>query len=333
MKKRMKHNFKITAILIFMFLITQLIGLFIIGIYSLENITLPYGFQTPENAGTLKSCDSSLPISEYFGCIITYLWPILIAFVIAIGLFFFLTRFNAAKIIRTWFFIVVIIALSISFTALLRLPNIPNPSIIALILAFPLAYLKIFKRNLLVHNITELLIYPGIAAVLIPILNIFGVIIILLIISLYDIWAVWHSEFMQKIAKYQINNLRIFSGFFIPYATKRDKIKIKEIKQKYKNKSEKEAEKAFRKSKVRISLAILGGGDVIFPIIAAGVFYQSFNSFIPALLISLFSTLALLSLFVLARKGKFYPAMPFITIGIYLGMILSWILAYLNLVH
>jgi hypothetical protein len=46
---------------------------------------------------------------------------------------------------------------------------------------------------------------------------------------------------------------------------------------------------------------------------------------IPALVISASATLALLYLFVMARKGKFYPAMPFLTIGMYLGMMINWL--------
>ena len=91
-------------------------------------------------------------------------------------------------------------------------------SSLILIVALPLAYIKIFKRHPLVHNITELMIYPGIAAVFIPILGILGIIIVLLAISLYDIWAVWKSEVMQKMAKYQIEKLKFFTGFFVPYA-------------------------------------------------------------------------------------------------------------------
>ena len=91
-------------------------------------------------------------------------------------------------------------------------------------------------------------------------------------------------------------------------------------------------EKEFKKQKVKVNLAILGGGDVIFPIIASGVFYKVYGTIIPAFIISIFATLALLGLFILARKGKFYPAMPFLTIGIYLGIIFSWTLSLLHLI-
>jgi presenilin-like A22 family membrane protease len=135
-------------------------------------------------------------------------------------------------------------------------------------------------------------------------------------------WAVWRSQFMENMAKYQINKLKIFTGFFVPYADKKTKLKIKKLKQKYQSK--KDLEKQFKKSKLKINLAILGGGDIIFPIITAGVFLKTY-ALPQALIISASATLALLTLFIIARKGKFYPAMPFITIGIYLGMILNWL--------
>ena len=138
-------------------------------------------------------------------------------------------------------------------------------------------------------------------------------------------WAVWHSQFMQKMAKYQINNLKFFTGFFVPYADKKQKKKIKLIKQKYKSKGDKVLEKQFKKAKIKVNLAILGGGDVIFPIITAGVFFKIYQSIWPSLIITVSATLALAFLFILARKGKFYPAMPFLTAGMFLGMVVNWL--------
>jgi presenilin-like A22 family membrane protease len=316
-----------------MFLITQLIGIFVISIYQTPGNSIPFNMQPPEQVNTDYSVVS-----------------IIISFVIAIGLFFILTRLKAETFIRIWFFVVTILALALSIKAFflfgfkdiiinnpvpilyLILPQFSIFSAIAfLLIALPLAYFKIFKRNLTVHNITELLIYPGIAAVFVPLLGIIGITILLLIISLYDFWAVWKSQFMQNMAKYQINNLKFFTGFFIPYADKSQKLKIKQIKEKYAKSSDKFLEKQFKKAKIKISLAILGGGDVIFPIITAGVFYKVYGSLIPTLIISLSATLALLYLFIFAKKGKFYPAMPFLTIGMYLGMILIIILKYFNI--
>lgn len=299
----MKHTWQITLILLGMFLITQLIGLAVIKTYIPRE--LPYGMQPPE-------------MKPQFS-----LASVIMAFVVAIILIFLLTRIKATFFLRLWFFIVVIIALGITLSSLFFYFPIPYTSLIAALIALPLAFYKIFKRNLLVHNITELMIYPGIAAVFVPILNVWTIIILLLLISAYDIYAVWHSEFMQRMAKFQINELKFFAGFFVPYISKKQRQKIKLLKQKYKKKQI--PEKVIKKKKIKVSLAILGGGDVIFPIIAAGIFLKTFG-LVSALLVTASATIALIALFITARKGKFYPAMPFLTTGIFIGMLLSWLI-------
>jgi len=313
----MKHNIKITAIILLMFLITQLIGLSIVNFYNNHQDKIPYDMQPSEEIPTQSITQGIIYI--------------IIMFTITIIIFIALTKIKAEIILRIWFFLVVSLGLGITLTAILYKLNInQSTSLIALSIAAILSFFKIYKKNLIVHNITELLIYPGVATIFVLFLfmlfktqTILGIIILLLVISLYDIWAVWHSEFMQKMANYQINNLKFFTGFFIPYADKKTKLKIKTLKQKYT--TEKELQKNFKKSKLKINLAILGGGDVIFPLITAGIFLKTY-SIVPALIITTFSTISLLVLFILARKGKFYPAMPFLTIGIYLGMILSWLI-------
>jgi presenilin-like A22 family membrane protease len=137
---------------------------------------------------------------------------------------------------------------------------------------------------------------------------------LLIIISLYDMYAVWHSGFMQKMAKYQIKQLKLFSGFFVPYMGKEDRIKLQQAK------TQELKEKKLKK--VKVHLAILGGGDVVFPILLAGVVLRVLGVW-QAVLISIGATLALAYLFYRSEKGKFYPAMPFISIGclIALGII------------
>jgi hypothetical protein len=65
------------------------------------------------------------------------------------------------------------LTISIALTALM-IKIFPASSIkldaIALILAVPLTYYKVFKRNFIVHNATELLIYPGLAVLFVTML-------------------------------------------------------------------------------------------------------------------------------------------------------------------
>lgn len=305
----MKHKAKITAILLVMFIVTQFIGLYIVGHYSpikvshgevqhLEAPELPYGLETPEISEN----------KDFMEIFISFI----VSFIFAIAIILLLTKFKTKFILKAWFFTVVIIAISISLNAIL--PSLEYTSLIALAIAIPLSYIKIYKKSFLVHNGTELLIYPGIAAVFVPLLNLFTVVALLILISIYDMWAVWHSGIMQKMAKYQIDSLGIFSGFFVPYLDKKTRMKIKKIpKSKRKGK------------KVKVNMAILGGGDVVFPIIAAGVILKTFG-LLPALFVTLGATLGLTYLFTFGEKKKFYPAMPYITSGIFLGIIIAFAL-------
>ncbi len=311
-----------------MFIVTQLIGLYVINYYSptkvvnnvQQNVSvpnqLPYGLEPP-------------PIQQESDFWTTYFPSILFAFVVAILLFFILTRFRAEIVLKIWFFVVVIIALSTSIITFL-----PSSTLtfifISLAIAIPLAFFKIFRQNFLIHNLTELLVYPGIAAVFVALLSspenanrgIYAIVALLILISLYDIWAVWHSGIMLKMAKYQINKLKIFGGFFIPSISKQMRDKIKNMRKTKQNK------------KIKVNIAILGGGDVVFPIIAAGVVLRrfGFTNFLglqlplASLIIILGATLGLCYLLFFGKKKKSYPAMPFISAGIFVALGVSYLL-------
>ena len=313
----MKHTIKITAILLAMFFIAQMIGLYVANAYKPEikqivnqttgEITnetvynLPYGLEPPQEIKPQESVIS-----------------IIIAFCIAIVLMLLLMKLKAETFLRIWFTIVVILGIAIAINAFFI--KLPNSALIAVAVAIPLGILKIFHRNMFVHNGTELLIYPGIASVFIPILSIWSVVVLLIIISIYDMWAVWHVGFMQKMAKFQIQKLKLFSGFFVPYIRKEDRVKIQQAKT--------ISAKQNKMKKIKVNLAILGGGDVVFPIFLAGVVLRSMGIW-QAVLISVGATLALAYLFMRSEKGKFYPAMPFISIGCLIALGIAYLLTYL----
>lgn len=72
-------------------------------------------------------------------------------------------------------------------------------------------------------------------------------------------------------------------------------------------------------------LAILGGGDVVFPIILAGVVLRQLGLF-HAIIISMGATLSLAFLFYISKRGKFYPAMPFISAGAFIALIIAFLI-------
>ena len=321
----MKHNWKITFLLLFMFVLTQFIGLYVIDSHVFERTRVVNGVNETLTNPILTAFEP--PPVQQASDFSVYLVSIIFAFILAIVILFLLTKFKVDIILRFWFFMVIAIALFITFNAIFTNYISSLYFIIpAVVVSLVLSFFKVFKRNFLIHNFTELLIYPGIATLFVPILNLWSVLILLLIISAYDIWAVWHSGIMQKMAKYQINNLKVFSGFFIPYIPKKLRMQLKKLKKSKKAKDR----------KIKVNIAILGGGDVIFPIITAGVVLTMkqpisllpgfVGGLLPALFVIAGATLGLALLFIFSEKKKFYPAMPFITAGILLGIILSYFL-------
>jgi presenilin-like A22 family membrane protease len=298
----MKHKIEITLILLFMFVLTQFIGLYVVSYYLKPENKLIFGLEPPE----VKT------ESDYY----SFFSLIVFAFIVAIVIFLVLIKIKIDFLIRLWFFSVVFIALSISFLSFFNW--FKYALIFSLVLSFLFAFFKVYKRNILAHNFTEFFIYPGIAAVFVPIFNVYTIIILLVLISIYDAWAVWHSGIMQRMAKYQINKVRVFSGFFVPYLSKSLRQKIKKWKKKL-------TKKQLEKKKIKVNVAILGGGDVVFPIITAGVMFKFFGMFF-ALSVIIGATIGLSYLFFFAEKRKFYPAMPFITGGIFLGIILGYLI-------
>lgn len=314
----MKHELKITLLIAVLFLITQLIGLGVVYYYISDSHILPYGMEPPQETTTLCSNMQECLISSLI---------LSVSFALIILLMVFLIKLKSIRIMKYWFFIIVIIGLGTTFSVVFSelgleyyVSTIP---ILSTLIAIVLSYFKVFKKNLYVHNITEVMIYPGIAAIFASMFNLSFIIIFLILLSIYDMWAVWKSGLMQKIAKFQINKLGLLGGFLIVYSNKKMKDKIKLLKQRYKGK--KIPGSIVKKYNLRVNLAILGGGDVIFPIIATGVFFKYTSSLLAAFLVMVGAFLALSCILLYGKKKKDYPAIPYLTTGIFAAMLLYYL--------
>ena len=115
--------------------------------------------------------------------------------------------------------------------------------------------------------------------------------------------AVWKTKHMIKLAKFQTKS-RMFAGLLVPY----------QIPHKIKTKESQKLEPG--------RTAILGGGDMGFPLLFAGVVLKTSN-FLNSFIIVLTTTLVLFLLFYFAEKKKFYPAMPFLSLGCLLGYLIT----------
>ncbi len=300
----MKNNLRVTLIMLTMFILAQFIGLFVI--HSYFSVPIENGVPVVEDKIEIPFFQESS--TEQFSSI-DFLISFALSFIIVILIFLFLIKRKSQKFLRAWFFLVVTVSLSIVFNLLFL--GIPYSLYVAIFASSIFAYFKVYRRNLMVHNLSELLIYPGISVIFVQYLTPKSIIFVLIAISIYDLWAVWKSGIMQKMAKYQMDTLKIFSGFMVPGFTKEQKEKIKNL-----------SREELKKKKMNVRVAILGGGDVVFPIVTSGIFLINYG-FFSAFCTFLGATLGLSYIFFFGQKEKPYPAMPYITTGIFLG-ILIW---------
>ncbi len=290
----MKHTLKITLILILFFLITQVVGLSIINSYIDHKTSVETG------KSTFKSLPGGLErpqVEEETSYI-----PIFAAIIVGTLLILLIIKMKKVRLWKFWFFLSVLLCLTVALAAFFQ-------SIYAFIAALLLSLLKVLRPNIYIHNLTEIFIYGGLAAIFVPIISFNSVIVLLLLISIYDMFAVWQSKHMVKLAKFQTNS-RLFAGLLIPYSLPKKAKKTGKTKM----------------VKVKANNAILGGGDIGFPLIFAGVVMKNLmlqepmmTAFLKTLIIPLIVSFALLYLLVKAEKDKFYPAMPFLSIGCLAG--------------
>ncbi len=302
----MKHSKKITIILLATFLLAQFIGLGVIYNYIDAEKSAETG--KTEYRGLLGNVE---PVAKESDSVTKKsLYPFVFV-LIGTLLLLILLKFNLTWIWKTWFFFAIIGALTISIAAFVEI-------LIAFGIALIFAIWRVFKPNFWIHTITELFIYGGIAGIIIVLfkLNILAVSILLILIALYDAYAVWKSKHMVTLAKSQ-TKAKVFAGLIIPYKLKK---KVKKIKKGKKLKR--------RKPPQKIRMAILGGGDIGFPLIFAGVILKEWGLW-QSLIIPFFAALGLGLLLFYANEKKFYPAMPFIGAGCFLGMGVVWMLGYL----
>ena len=264
----MKHRFDITVLLFLLFLTAHFIGLLVVNHYNIKK-DLPYNIEPPE----VKEKTSFITI--------------FLVLLISTGIAMILIKFRSMRFLKFAIFFSILIALAVTFSSFLN-------SRVAFFIALALALWRIFKPNVFVHNFTEIFIYGGVAALFIPILNLFSVIFLLILISVYDFIAVYKTKHMIKMAKFQIKS-KAFTGLSLPYERKKEKVS-----------------------------AILGGGDIAFTLFFSGVILRDFG-LLQAFISSIIIGISLLALLLLGKKNKFYPAMPILTAGCFLSLLIVYL--------
>ncbi len=300
----MKHTLTVSIFLILIFVVSQLIGLALIDMDAQISVS-------PTGEHVVTHGDTALGERPAIqgGTTTVYIFS---AIMIGTVLLLLIIRFKKMGLWKFWYFTAVWATLTVTFGVFLH-------PLIAGCLGLLFALLKIFKPQVIIHNLTEIAMYSGIALLFVPLLNVFWMIIVLLLISVYDAYAVWKSKHMITMAKFTMES-KLFAGLAIPYTQK----KIISVAQPSKT------------GKGRT--AILGGGDVAFPLMFSGVVMESLlrngltkaSAYGFSLIVVLGATAAVTYLLLRGEKGKFYPAMPFITTGCLIGY---GIIALLQIIH
>ncbi len=310
----MKHTLKVTVALVLFFFLAQVIGLVIVNQYidhkkSVETQTiifedLPYGLERPE----VKNQSTSFIY-------------ILVAILIGTGLLLLIIKTNKTILWKIMFFFSITMTLAIAFAAFLK-------PVIAGILALGIAIWRMLRPNPIVHNVSEVFVYGGLAAFMVNIFNLFAAFMLLILISIYDYIAVYRTKHMVKLAEFQSSS-RIFAGLFIPYNNQ--KMPKGRLIQEKSSKYPKEKPKGSFAPKG--SVAVLGGGDIGFTLIFAGVVMKGLMlqetvlaGFLKTLIIPVFASAALSYLLIKGQQNKFYPAMPVLSLGCFVGYLVVWLI-------
>jgi presenilin-like A22 family membrane protease len=261
----MKYSKELILILLSLFLVCQFFGLFVIQRFL--RVGLPYGLEPPEVEEEV--------VPWYIISVI-----LLITFFVLI-----FQRLRIKFLLKLWFTLAITICISISLSAFIE-------EWVAFLVALMLVSFRLKEKELYIHNLTELLCYGGAAAIFAPIFNVTAMLIILAIISLYDIIAVWVTKHMVTLAKTQ-QEIGVFSGLVIRY---------------------------------KDEFAILGGGDIVFPLLFASTVLLEI-SVIAGIFVVYGAVLGLLTLALIGERKKYYPALPFITSFAVLSFVIGYLLS------
>ncbi len=161
----------------------------------------------------------------------------------------------------------------------------------ALLLAIAIMALREVLRSRWMHNLGELIAYFGIVQMFVPMFSPITVVILLAILAIYDLISVFVTKHMLKLVKSSAETGYIPAVIFS--RTPR----------------------------------MLGGGDFIFPTIYSATMW-AYGLHTLAIYSAIAATLGLLSLLLIGKKKKAYPALPPITIGVYIATLIYFIISF-----
>lgn len=232
------------------------------------------------------------------------LWQFILSFslvLLSVSLIIKFVKFRPGKKILFRFLYIVTISVG-SFFSLA-----PWIGDIALIFILILLYYWIKKPNILVHNFLLITGMAGVGSILGLRLSPLLVVFLLVIFSIYDIVAVYKTKHMIKMAKEMIE-ARAIPGIILPPKISEFRAPLKDVK-------------------VGGRFLILGGGDIVFPLllVVSLVPYGILDSII----VAIFAVIGLLVSFLIfasQKTRKPIPALPPIATFSIIGYLITMLL-------
>ncbi len=328
-----KHPPLITLIILLVFVLSQVVGVFVVSAY----VDVQKTQETGEVAWQELPPIAGVPLERPDVPADWSLVYVIVAVLVGTCILLVLIRFKRKMTWKVWFFLAILIGLYIAFGAFVA-------PVIAGLLALALAIVKVIPAKntamVVLYNVVEVFLYGGIAALLVPIFNMWSIIALLVVLAGYDAFAVWKSKHMVALAQFQMST-QAFAGVSVPYGSRQSVVgsgkydaerkttKVGRQMNPHQHASARSAHYKLKTTNYKLKTqspvtpvsAILGGGDLAIPLLFTGTVFK-FMGLAPALWIIPFTTVALFLLFILAEKGKFYPALPFINTGAIIGYVI-----------
>lgn len=229
-------------------------------------------------------------------------WDIIVPFFILTGFLILIIYFLRSKKFRVIFFkIFYILAIALGnlyFFGLWFSVWIVFPLIAVLI------YFLVKKPSAIIHNLAFIFAVSGMAAVVGLQLAPKEIILMLLFFSIYDFIAVYKTKHMVKMAEVMVENKAIV-GLVIPQKTSDFKANL-------------------NKMPIKGNFMILGGGDVVFPLIlAVSMLNQGILQFFIIIGFSLLGLLAVFLIFISKKQRTPMPALPPIALACIIGYVVT----------
>ncbi len=208
-----------------------------------------------------------------------------------------------------WLFWIFLSLLIISGTQIVALPFVPSPW--DMVIAVGLFALFLTVRNVLVHNIAIIFAIAGVGAFIGLEITPSVAILAFVLLSFYDIIAVYKTHHMVKMAEGMIRSGAVF-GFIIPATFKLFFASRQEAK-----------------TRVGDDFMILGSGDIGLPVIfVSSLVQQSLNEAIIVAIAAILGLLLTHILFMSQTKRMPMAALPPIATMTILGYVLSLLLRF-----